>query len=121
MLQAISGLPDGVVGIEASGKVTADDYENVLDPAGDAAAADGGKVRLLYVMGPEFESYSASAMWQDTKLGFHDRKAWERIAVVSSHEHMLSGIRAFAWMVPGEIRTYQMDQLDDAKAWLAEA
>jgi len=37
-----------------------------------------------------------------------------------SHEHLLGSIRAFAWMVPGEVRTYPMSQLDEAKAWLSE-
>ena len=120
MITQIPDLPDGVVGFQASDKVTADDYRDVLDPAIDAVAGAGGKVRLLYVAGPDFESYSGGAMWQDTKLGFHDRGAWERIAVVSSHEHLLSSIRAFAWMVPGEVRTYSMDQLEEAKAWLSE-
>ncbi len=49
-------------------------------------------------------------------VGFADRKRWERIALVSDHEALINGIKAFAWMVPGEVRTYPMNRLDDAKA-----
>ncbi len=28
--------------------------------------------------------------------------------------------KLFAWMVSGEVRTYPMAELDDAKAWVAE-
>ena len=37
MLSLIEDLPAGVVGIEAGGKVTAEDYEQVLIPAVEAA------------------------------------------------------------------------------------
>ena len=29
-------------------------------------------------------------------------------------------VKLFAWMVPGEVRTYPLTELDDAKAWLSE-
>ena len=121
MLKPISGLPEDVIGIEATGKVEADDYRNVLDPAVAKAAEAHSKVRVLYVLGDDYESYSAGAMWQDSKVGGAERKAWEHIAVVSDHNHILGGIHAFAWMVPGEVRTYTMDQMDEAKVWLGEA
>ena len=92
----------------------------VLDPAVEAAAAHG-KVRLLIVLGDEYDGYSAGAAWQDTKLGFGERKAWERIALVTDHERMQDAVGLFAWMVPGELRTFAMAGLDDAVAWLGEA
>ena len=33
MIRVLDGLPDNVLGVEASGKVTDDDYERVLVPA----------------------------------------------------------------------------------------
>ena len=120
MLRMIEGLPANVVGVEAVGKVEADDYRTVLDPAVEAAAAHG-KVRLLMVLGDEYDGYSAGAAWQDTKLGFGERKAWERIALVTDHERMQDAVGLFAWMVPGELRTFAVAGLDDAVAWLGEA
>jgi hypothetical protein len=43
-----------VLGIEAVGEVTADDYESVMLPAVSAARQGGEKARLLYLLGPEF-------------------------------------------------------------------
>ena len=121
MLRTIEGLPSNVIGVEAVGKVEADDYRNVLDPAVEAVEAEHGKVRLLLVLGDEYDGYSAGAAWQDTKLGFGERKAWERIALVTDHERVLDVVGLFAWMIAGEVQTFRMSELDEAKAWLGEA
>lgn len=64
MLEPLSGLPDGVIGFEAVGRVEASDYADVLRPAIERAAATGG-LRFVYVLGDRFEGYSAGASWQD--------------------------------------------------------
>lgn len=120
MLRLIEGLPDYVVGVEAVGKVEADDYRNVLDPAVAAAIEQHTSVRLLYVLGADYDGYTAGAMWQDSRLGLSEGRAFERIAVVSDHERLVSAIEHFGWMFPGELRTYALDQLDSARAWLSE-
>jgi SpoIIAA-like len=120
MLTLIEGMPANVVAIEASGTVEADDYRDVLDPAAAAAIKAHGKVRLLYLLGDAFSGYSPGAMWEDTKLAFHDLSAWERIAVVTDHGALADAIRVFGWLIPAEVRTYETGQLDDAKAWVSE-
>jgi hypothetical protein len=121
MLKLIPGLADNVVGIEAVGKVEAADYQQVLDPAAARAIRDHDRVRLLYVLADQYEGYSAAAMWEDTKLGFHDLKAWERIAVVTDHGTLADTVRVFGWLIPAEVRTYPVSQLDEAKQWIGEA
>jgi len=120
MIKFIEGLPDNVIAVEAVGKVEADDYKNVLDPAITKAIEAHHKLRFLYVIGEAYDGYTTGAMWQDTKVGLGDRKAWERIAVVSDHRALVDGIKVFAWMVSGEVRTYPLAELDDAKVWLSE-
>ena len=39
MIRVLDGMPDGVVGFTASGKLTTDDYAQVLVPAIEAASA----------------------------------------------------------------------------------
>lgn len=120
MLKLIVGLVDGVVGIEAIGKVEAADYRQILDPAAAQAIRDHDRVRLLYVLADRYEGYTAAAMWEDTKLGFQDLKAWERIAVVTDHNVLADSIRVFGWLIPADVRTYAVSQLDEAKLWIQE-
>ena len=120
MLRLLEGLPANVVAIEASGKVEAADYRTVLDPAAAEAIKTHGKVRLLYLLGDAFTGYSPAAMWEDTKLGFHDLSAWERIAVVTDHGALADAMRVFGWLIPAEVRTYSTGQLAEAKTWVSE-
>jgi hypothetical protein len=120
MLKVIPDLPAGVVGVEADGKVTADDYEQVLVPAFQAArAASGdGKVRLMYVLSEHGLDYTAGAMWEDTKLGLGHLRAWERVAVVSDADWLHKAMHAFGWIMPGEVRAFGLSELDDARKWV---
>jgi hypothetical protein len=120
VLTLIADLPEGVVGVEAHGKVTADDYEEVLIPAVEAAREESGDrgVRLLYVLGHDAPDYTAGAVWEDSKLGLGHLRAWERIAVVGDAEWLHHAVRGLGWMMPGEVKAFGMDELDGARAWV---
>ena len=64
MIEPIEDAPEGVLAFKAVGKVEAADYEQVLTPAIDKAIAGGGKVRLVYELGPEYDGYSTGAAWR---------------------------------------------------------
>jgi hypothetical protein len=119
-LTRIPGLPATVVGVEARERVTAGDYEGVLIPAVEAAAAasSDGKVRVLYVLGREFPDFTAGAVWADIKLALGPPRRWERIAIVSDAAWFRRAIRVVGWAIPGEVRVYASDQLNDARVWV---
>lgn len=119
MIRLVEGMPAGTVGVEAVGKVTEDDYRDVLVPA-VTRALESKDVRLLYVLGDDFDAYSVSAMWADAKLWAGHMQGWQKIAVVTSHQWVHDGVKAFSWLMPGEVRTYKPDEVEAAKAWLAE-
>jgi hypothetical protein len=120
MIRVIEGLPDGVLGFEASGRLTAHDYAEVLAPALEAAAVDGGRLRVLLDFSGEFHGMDAGAVWQDVRMGVRDWNAWERIALVTDHTWMRDGLAVFAWAVPGQARTFPASDRDAAVDWLTE-
>jgi hypothetical protein len=119
MITLLEGLPENVVGAEAIGTVTDDDYENVLVPAVRQRREAHGKIRLLYVLGDAFDGWTAAAMWEDAKLGLRDPSAWEKIAVVTDRDWLRHAVGAFGWMLPGEVEVFAVDDLDAAKDWVA--
>lgn len=119
MITILSDLPDTVLGAEARGTVTSDDYQNVLVPAVEAYLRQHHEVRLLAVLGPEFTEFAPSAMWDDARLGLDTIKAWKRIAVVTDHAHLRGMVTSFAFLVPGEVRTFTYGELDEARTWVA--
>jgi hypothetical protein len=45
--------------------------------------------------------------------------AFKRIAVVSDKDWVAHAVHAFAWMVPGELAVFGLDDLERAKEWAA--
>ena len=70
-------------------------------------------MRLLYILGDDFESYSPGA-WADTSYG-RNTKAWKRIAIVSDADWLEHSVKAFGWLIPGEIKVFDTDDVDDAR------
>ncbi|MFF2372326.1 STAS/SEC14 domain-containing protein [Agromyces sp. NPDC058110] len=119
MLRPLEGLPTTVVAFEAVGEVHADDYRNVLDPAVESAIAAHEKIRFLYVLGSEFQGFTGGAMWEDAKVGVGHWSRFERLALVTDDRAYHDAVRAFAWMLPGEVRLFTVAELAEAEAWIA--
>lgn len=119
MIELIEGLGDRVVGARAVGRVTADDYESTLIPAVETALAIEGKTRILYVLGSEFEGYEAEAALEDARMGLHHWSDFERIAVVTDHDTYRTMIKGFGFLMPGEVKVFDVDELEAAKDWVA--
>ena len=121
MIHVLDGMPDGVVGFTASGKLTTDDYTKVLVPAIEAASAGSGQIRILIDFTGSFDGVEAGAVWQDLRMGVRNLSAWERIALVTDHKWMRDGLTMFAWAMPGEARAFPAHERETALEWLAES
>ncbi len=119
MLQRIEA-PDNVLAFRAVGKIERSDYNTVLAPAVEAMIADRGEVRFVYVLGDEFDAYTAGATWADAKLGIGHASKWKRIAVVTNHDWVSHVVGMFGWMVPGDVKTFAEDEERSAIDWAAE-
>jgi SpoIIAA-like len=121
MIERIDNVPAGVIGVRASGKLTKDDYRDGLEPA-LKEATDSGEARVLFVL-PDFDGLEPGAWIEDVKTGLkveiENRSAWKKLAVVTGVDWIAKAMRLFAWAMPGELGVYEMDQLDQAKSWVA--
>jgi hypothetical protein len=117
VIKEMSDLPAGVIGFEASGKLQAEDYRDVVLPALERAAQTG-EVRFVIVM-RDFGGMSGGALWQDLKMGVEHLRAWKRIALVTDIEWITHMTALFGWMTPGETKTFSLAQRDEAIRWVA--
>jgi len=118
MIEAISGFPDHVLGFEANGTVTKEDYQTAIVPAVEAAFERHPKVRFLYHLGDDFSGFEMGAAWEDSKIGLKHLRGWERIAVVSDTPWVRAGVKIFSFLIPGEIRVFHNAEIDEAKTWI---
>ncbi|TCC55866.1 STAS/SEC14 domain-containing protein [Kribbella pittospori] len=120
MIRVLDDMPVGVLGFEAVDDVEKEDYENVLVPVINKAIAEHGKVRVVYVLGPEFDDYEGGAVWEDLKLGLRHPAAFERMAVVTNARWAGPAIKLLSVLWPGQARAFPLSELESAKRWAAE-
>ena len=122
MVERLEGMPPGTIGFRISGKVTRDEYHELLAPVHEALER-GEPLSYLVSTAPDFDGLELGALWDDVKaagsVGLKHRSSWERFAVVTDKDWMRNAIAAFGWISPGELRVFEPDQLDAAKAWVA--
>lgn len=118
MLEPIRELPDGVLGFEAVGRIEASDYETVLIPAVREVFDRGDKVRIVLVF-ERFDGVSAGAAWDDLRMGVEHLTRWERIALVTDLDWMVTVTSLFGWMTPGEFKRFPLSERAAAIAWAA--
>jgi SpoIIAA-like len=121
MVERIDGMPAGTVGLRAAGKLSRDDYREVLEPVLNEAT-ESGEMRLVFVL-TDFDGLEPGAWIEDAKTGLRvwvrDHAAWKRFALVTDVEWVAKAMRLFAWMAPGEVKTFDLDQEDEARTWVA--
>ncbi len=119
MLEVIAGVPENVVAISAKGKVTGRDYESVLIPAVEKALTQHEKIRFLYRIGSEFAGFTAAALWDDAVVGLRNRKAFERVAIVTDSHWVADAVKVLGFLVSCPVRVFGDHEFDDATAWVA--
>lgn len=95
MIERLEGMPDGVVGLRASGKLSKEDYVEGLEPALREGIESG------------------------LQAWVRDHSAWKRLALVTDVEWVAKAMRMFAWLTPGEVMVCEPEELERAKAWVA--
>jgi hypothetical protein len=121
MFKQISDMPAGTIGFEAHGDVDDDDFEEIVAPVLRREIADGRKVRLLYLLGPQLRDYEGDAVKEEMKFAARHATAYERVAIVSDESWLRPALRMLSVLVPGQLRGFPVAQLQSAKAWVAGA
>ncbi|MFY9642354.1 MAG: STAS/SEC14 domain-containing protein [Rhodomicrobium sp.] len=118
MFKLIEGLPQDVLGIEATGKVTHADYATILIPAAEAMMAKG-PVKMFYVAGEGFEGYELEALWDDGAFGVKHWHDFSHIAVAADQLWLRAAITMFKPFFPGEVRLFKLSELPEATRWIS--
>jgi hypothetical protein len=121
MIEVLKGYPDEVFAISGTGHITARDYRDVLIPEADARIARHGEVRILYLLGPDYAGFDPAAAWSDLKFGVSRWSKFGRVALVTDVAWIRDAARLFAPFFHHAFRTFRVDELDEADAWIRAA
>jgi SpoIIAA-like len=110
-------MPDGVTGIQMSGRLCGDDLRQ-FEPAVEKLTKND-EIRFVEVIASDYERFGPGGLVEDLKVGFgalfRHHSAFKRIAVVTDKEWIAHTLHALVWMVPGELTLFGLDELERAK------
>jgi hypothetical protein len=111
MIELIHGLPKNVVGITTRGRVTREDWNDVLLPAIDEALRRHEKIRLYY----EIASRYPGAGWDILDLA---TDKLERIAVVSDAAWVKWVANALYFLITSKVRIFTKEEEEESRVWI---
>src|SRR5262245_60032776 len=120
MLRPIADMPPGTLGFEAVGEVEDDDWEETVEPVLRDEIAQGRKLRLLYLIGPQSREVEGDAVQAGAEFRARHVTAFERVAIVSDEDWVRPALRVLSVLLPGKAKGFAVANQDAAKAWLAE-
>ncbi len=121
MIELLPDMPQGVTGIRVSGRLRGDDLRDFKPEMEEMM--NTGEIRIVEVIAPDYEGFGPGGLVEDLKLGFGSvlshHSAFKRIAVVSDKDWVAHVLHALAWMIPGDLAVFGLDELERAKDWAA--
>jgi len=116
--EILEDLPRDVVGIQARGVITAQDYEQVLVPLVEEKLKTHDHLKLLFVLDDSFEGYSEAAAWDDMRFGFGHFGDFSRIAIVTDIGWIRHGAKLFGPLVGAQVHIFDVGDLAVARSWI---
>jgi hypothetical protein len=81
MIEILPDMPEGVTGIRVSGRLRGEDLREFKPAMEELLKRD--EIRIVEVVGPDYEGFGAGGLVEDLKLGFgaliHHHSAFKRI------------------------------------------
>ena len=119
MFQIMPESQGKILGLRATGKLTDQDYQEILIPRPEALIKKNGKVRLLCFKDEEFSGLEAGAIWEDAKFFLHHKNDFEKMAIVGGPKWIELIMKLFAPLMKGEVKTFSAGQLSKAWEWIS--
>jgi hypothetical protein len=104
--------------IEASGKLTRKDYEDIFIPKLNELIEKFQKLRVVFYLNDSFDGWELGAMWDDAKFGLAHKNDFARIAVVGAPRWVNWLMKLSAPLMSGELRIFDRDRLEEALIWM---
>ncbi len=120
MFEILPESSDTCIGFKISGKVSAEDYRQLM-PRLDGAIATHGKINLLIVV-EDFDGYDGlDAAKADLHFGTNEYRKVERAAFVGDGKWMARLVKVMDPVTRHtHERSFTPDQIDEAWAWIKD-
>lgn len=120
MIQILPSIPKNIAAFRATGKVTKDDYQQVMVPRVNELVNSYGELNFFFVIDTELKDFTLGAWFQDALLGLRHLASWKRAAIIIDNPAAIRFTDAFSILAPGEFRGFSKDQYSEALEWIVQ-
>ena len=118
MVEFLPESAGNIIGVRISGKLTDQDYKEILIPRMDELVKEYEKVRCLLYMDEGFTGWEPAAMSDDAAFMMKHKESMEKIAVVGGPKWIEWGSKIIGLLIKGELESFHGDQLEEAWTWI---
>jgi hypothetical protein len=115
MFQIIPESEGKIIGLRDTGKLTDQDYQEVLIPSLEALINQHAKVWLPCFIDEEFAGLEAEALWEAAKFFLPHKDGFEKMVIVGGPKWIELIMKLFAPLMKGDVKTFPSDR--PPKAW----
>lgn len=116
MIEQITALPSNMVEFRASGEVTKQDFDFVIDQV-TKKVDQTGELNYLLVLDTSPSEFTAGAWLNDALLGIKNLLKWNRAAIVTDIDSVIKFTDAFSYAMPGEFKGFHKNEMQSAIDW----
>ncbi|MCP2028292.1 hypothetical protein L1276_003462 [Flavobacterium sp. HSC-32F16] len=109
---------DNIVAFRALAEVTKEDFLTAVVPAVEHLVKQTNEINFLLVLDTDIKNFTAGAWLQDALLGLKHLGKWNRAAIVTDSEDIISFTNGFSYVVPGEFHGFKREAFNKALNWV---
>lgn len=109
---------DNIVAFRALAEVTKEDFQSVVVPAIEKLIKNIDEINFLLVLDTDIGNFSADVWLKDAMLGLKHLGKWNRAAIVTDSEEIITFANGFSYVVPGEFKGFKKLDFNKALNWV---
>lgn len=117
MLERIIDAPPGIDALKGVGKLTKDDYEEIVQSLFGEARRQGRRIRFLIQLGPEYKGFTPDVVFQEA-VDLPDLRLLDGYALVTDIGWIRQWTHLVGFLMPWPLRVFGNDERDEALEWL---
>jgi hypothetical protein len=120
MITYIENLPGNMVGFKATGEVDERDFTEVVMPKVKELVERTNNLNYMLVLDTSITNFSLGAWFKDVVLGIKYITKWNRAAIVTDTQGIITFTEMFSILSPGEFKGFEHKDLQAAIDWCSE-
>jgi len=119
MIEILPESRGNMLAIRGSGRLSREDYDDVLIPRLKAMVNEYPKMRFLFLMDRDFQGWDTDAALRYAKFGLAHRNSFEKVGAVCGPKWVHWGFQIKSLFVRADVRTFSCERGADAWQWIA--